>query len=165
MKKWIIWLGLVFVLAAANAMIVGKENILRHGRTMLFKLAPVDPRSLIQGYYMALGYEVALQVPADQIQRHGLLVVRLDENAVAQFVRVHGSEPLADGEYLVAYHRKKRLSPGADSFLFQQSRAEQYRGAKYAELKVAPNGKTVLSGLRGNNLEPLGQDQNPEKNR
>lgn len=47
---------------------------------------------------------------------------------------------------------------GAESFFFQEGNAKYYTGAKYGELRVAENGDSVLSGLRGKELEKLGPD-------
>ena len=55
----ILVLGAFIVLALVNLQIFGKEAIIRDGRTVLLRLAPVDPRSLIQGDYMALRYGIA----------------------------------------------------------------------------------------------------------
>ena len=41
--------GLLLVLAAVNYSIYGKEEIVRSGETVYLELAPVDPRSLMQG--------------------------------------------------------------------------------------------------------------------
>ena len=53
--------GLVLVLAVPNALVVQKERLLASGTPMLLELAPVDPRSLIQGDYMRLDYAVVRQ--------------------------------------------------------------------------------------------------------
>jgi uncharacterized membrane-anchored protein len=159
MKKWVVWLVLALVLAAVNGMVVSKEMILRHGQSMLLKLQPVDPRSLIQGDYMALRYSILNSVTLDETERQGCLVVRLDENNVAQFVRVHKGEALASGEHLLYYHKRGHLKLGAESFLFQETKASEYRRARYAEFKVASDGKSVLAGLRGENFEELGVDK------
>ena len=47
---------------------------------------------------------------------------------------------------------------GAESFFFQEGDAKYYAGAKYGDLRVAENGDSVLSGLRGKELEKLGPD-------
>ena len=156
MKKWIVWITLAFILAAVNTMIASKERILRHGQTMFFRLDPVDPRSLFQGDYMALRYNIRNQVPQADLAKKGFLVVRLDENQVAQFVRVHKGGPLAEGEHLLFYRKRQELKLGAESFLFQESKAKEYGRARYADLKVADDGKSVLAGLRGKDFEKLG---------
>ena len=157
MKKWILLITLAFVLVAVNTMIASKGKILRSGQTMLFELAPVDPRSLIQGDYMALRYQIARQVPKDELKDHGCLVVNLDQNNVGHYVRVHKGEPLSGGEHLLFYRNRNNVKLGAESFLFQESKEKEYRGARYAELKVADDGRSVLAGLRGKDFEKLGE--------
>lgn len=55
--------GLLLVLLAVNLMVLNKESSLAQGRTVFLELAPVDPRSLMQGDYMVLRYALADQVP------------------------------------------------------------------------------------------------------
>ena len=47
-------LGAVLVLGGINVAIWQKQQTLSHGQLILLKLAPVDPRSLMQGDYMIL---------------------------------------------------------------------------------------------------------------
>jgi uncharacterized membrane-anchored protein len=49
----------VAALTAVNFSIAAKERLLAHGRIVVLELAPVDPRSLMQGDYMQLNYRVA----------------------------------------------------------------------------------------------------------
>lgn len=59
MTHWrsiLLWGGLLLALAVANHGIVQRERILTDGRVLLLELAPVDPRSLMQGDYMALEF-------------------------------------------------------------------------------------------------------------
>ena len=50
--------GLI-VLILVNWSIAGKERHLKEGRIVYLELAPVDPRSLMQGDYMALNFKLA----------------------------------------------------------------------------------------------------------
>ena len=52
---------LIIVLAIANYTIIKYEDVLNNGKPIIVKLAPVDPRSLMQGDYMALNYEILMQ--------------------------------------------------------------------------------------------------------
>ena len=57
--KWIIiLLNLVLLLIYFNYSVVKKEELLKNAQFVLFELAPVDPRSLIQGDYMTLRYKI-----------------------------------------------------------------------------------------------------------
>ena len=52
-------MSLVMVLGFVNWEIFKKEKHLAEGRTVFLELAVVDPRSLIQGDYMALRFRLA----------------------------------------------------------------------------------------------------------
>ncbi|MFZ2755004.1 MAG: GDYXXLXY domain-containing protein [Lysobacteraceae bacterium] len=61
MKHWrliLLWGGLLLALVVVNHGIVQRERILSDGRVLLLELQPVDPRSLMQGDYMALRFAV-----------------------------------------------------------------------------------------------------------
>ena len=50
---------LVLILALVNWQIFQKEQHIRHGELIYLELAPVDPRSLMQGDYMALRFQMS----------------------------------------------------------------------------------------------------------
>jgi uncharacterized membrane-anchored protein len=67
------WRAILMAVAVAVAqigflgwMINGRAEILRSGREVLLKVQPVDPRDLLRGDYVRLGYEAA-QLPRDII--------------------------------------------------------------------------------------------------
>jgi uncharacterized membrane-anchored protein len=151
MRNALLFGGLALVLGVTNVAIVQKEAQLAAGTQMLVELAPVDPRSLIQGDYMRLDYRIARDVRANaEWPRDGTLVVRLDDRGVAQFVRRHDpGAPLGAGEHLLQYRRRgQRLRLGSDAYFFQEGRAADFAGARYGELRVARSGASVLVGLR-----------------
>src|SRR5262245_43392859 len=105
----------ILVLGLASWTVAQREDQLANGRIVLLELAPVDPRSLMQGDYMALRFKAAddafgrwgkiKDVPVD-----GKLVVKLDERGVGTFVRRDGGEPLAQNEVALRYRiRDERL--------------------------------------------------------
>ena len=49
----------IVVLVRVNLSIAARERQLASGRLVYLELAPVDPRSLMQGDYMALRYRMA----------------------------------------------------------------------------------------------------------
>lgn len=55
-------LGLILTLSAVNMAIAKFESQLTNGRVVLLALAPVDPRSLMQGDYMALNYQLETDI-------------------------------------------------------------------------------------------------------
>jgi uncharacterized membrane-anchored protein len=160
MRNAVIFGGLAFALLAPTVLIVQKESLLATGKPVLLELAPRDPRSLMQGDYMVLDYAVSQERGwKEGWPRDGNLVLRLDEQGVGQFVRVHEpGTPLAPGELLLRYRvRDSRVRLGAESFFFQEGHAGRYSKARYGELRVASNGTSGLVGLRGAEREPLGE--------
>lgn len=156
-SKWFLAWGLA-VLLFVNFAIWQKEHLLRSGRTVLLELAPVDPRSLMQGDYMILNYALLEQVR--HVKEPAQLVLENDERGVARFVRVHEGTSLPPEAYLIKF--KPDLgngSIGAESFFFQEGDASLYDRAKYGELVVDQHGNSVLVGLRDEALERLGPER------
>src|SRR6476646_8967185 len=90
--------GLVLV-AAVNWTIYSRERHLAEGRVVLLELAPVDPRSLMQGDYMALRFQIENSIYDGRAQvDDGRVVVRLDERGVGRFVRRDDRTALAERE-------------------------------------------------------------------
>ena len=153
MKKYnwlIILLNLVILLVYYNYSIVKKEELLKNGQLVLLKLAPVDPRSLMQGDYMALRYDISRDFDSEDIIKRGYCVVRIDHNGVASKVRSQGgSTPLYEGEHLIRYTSTNgwNVNIGAESFFFQEGHAEKYDHAKYGGIKIDGNGNSLLVGL------------------
>lgn len=161
MRALLVLGGLLLVLIVPNYAILQKERLLKEGKVVLLELAPVDPRSLIQGDYMRLDYAVARGLsgprafqggePAvPRVARDGHIVVRLDERGVATFVRWHDEgTPLRAGEHLLRYRRRgSTIRIATDAFYFQEGHARRYEQAKYGELRVDESGGSVLVGLR-----------------
>jgi uncharacterized membrane-anchored protein len=158
---------LVLIFFVVNGLTIQKISVLENGKTVLLRLAPVDPRSLIQGDYMTLTYEVYDQFDTEQLKdlpHNGQIVVKLNQNSVATFLRFYQGGELANDEQLINYFIKKneyssRMRIGAESFFFQEGHANYYSAARYGELKVDSKGNSVLVGLRGEKFEILGAKQ------
>ena len=61
-RNVLVFLGLALALGVPNYAIIQKERLLASGTPVLEELAPVDPRSLIQGDYMRLDYAISRQL-------------------------------------------------------------------------------------------------------
>jgi uncharacterized membrane-anchored protein len=161
MRKLILILTTIIVLILINLEIIHKEELLQDGTLILLKLAPRDPRSLMQGDYMVLRYEIAQQPALSSAPRDGHLVIETDNNRIAQFKRFYdNTTPLQKTEYLLRFRKRgdsfnSAIRLGAESFFFQEGDGEYYAQARYGELRVAATGESVLVGLRDENLQPL----------
>jgi uncharacterized membrane-anchored protein len=147
--------GLALIAFGAAMAVVRHEETLASGRVVLLELAPVDPRSLMQGDYMALNFRIAGQVPREPPQ--GTMVVRLDEHKVASYVRVHAGEAVAPEEALLEYRvRSRGVRIVTDAWFFEEGRAGDFRSARYGEFRVRPDGVALLVALRGADFQVLG---------
>ena len=156
MRKALAMLAGAVLLAAVNWTIVAREKLLAEGRVVLLELAPVDPRSLMQGDYMALRFRAAEAVRGDSAD--GRLVVKLDERGVARAPRRDDGSPLAADELALRYRvREGRVKFATDAYFFQEGTAAQYERARYGEFRVAPSGVMILTGLRDRDLRALGR--------
>jgi uncharacterized membrane-anchored protein len=160
-RRATVLVGLVLILGLFNWSVAKKEALLRDGTPLLIELAPVDPRSLIQGDYMRLEYRIARDLSGNyEWPRDGQIVVSAGEDNVAQYIRLHdGRTPLGPSEHLLFYRRRGgRIKIGTDAFFFQEGHASRYERAKYGELRVDASGESLLIGLRDENRRPLGAE-------
>ena len=149
----------VVILAFVNLQIAGKERIVTDGRTVLLPLAPVDPRSLLQGDYMALRYAMANEVAAAaktaEIDQ-GTVVVELGANDVARFVALDRGQPLGPAQQRLVFRKRgDTVRLASDAFFFEEGQGEYFAAARYGELRVAGDGTAVLVGLRDEAAAPL----------
>ena len=157
-RRVLIVVGLIASIGLIAWEVSKKERLLASGDTLLLELAPVDPRSLVQGDYMRLDYAIARQWPHDgSWPSDGSLIFATDDEGVAQFRRRDLGEPLTTGEHGLTYRiRKGRLQVGVDAFSFQEGLAATYQPARYGEMRVATDGTSLLVGLRDAERRPLG---------
>ena len=157
-SKWIILLNLLLVLGYFFYSILGKEKLLKEGTLVLLELAPVDPRSLMQGDYMQLSYKIARELNHDSIPKRGYFVVKQDTNSVAQPIRIQtGREPLSSGELLIEYTAPRiwNMNIGAESYFFQEGNAARYDSARYGGVRIDKNGNSLLVGLYDADRKPI----------
>jgi len=149
--KWIIILvNLLLLIGYINFSLVQKEKIIANGTLILFELAPVDPRSLIQGDFMRLNYAISALAPSDSLHKRGYCVVKLSPEGVAVKERLQEhSSPLYEHEYLIPYTSSgtNDINIGAESYFFQEGNAERFEKAKYGGIKVDAAGNSLLVGL------------------
>lgn len=157
--RWLVAIGLGAVLATTGARIARKERILAEGEVVYLELEARDPRSLVQGDYMRLRYRqvgelhpLTATAPTD-----GHLVADLDASGVIEDLRLPDGGPLEPDERLVPYRiRGGRWRVASEAWLFEEGTAPTWSQARYATLRLSPDGEIVLAGLADAHLAPLG---------
>ena len=137
------------VLAAVNWSILAKERIKASGELVLLELAPVDPRSLMQGDYMALRFALAESISPE---RSGRAPVVLDVRGVARLA----PDPRSAGLSIRYRIRNGQVWLGTNAYFFEEGSASRFERARYGDFRLdRDSGEAVLTGLRDINLKPL----------
>jgi len=160
--KWVAAGTICLILLLVNHNIYKKEQVLKNGQLVLLELAPVDPRSLMQGDYMSLRFAIERHMLDDEQSSYpsngrGHFVVNMDENNVGTFSHFYLDNDLNKDQVKMQYNmRYGRIYLATHDFFFQEGTASEYEKARYGEFRVAENGELLLNNLRGESFDILG---------
>ena len=158
---WSLLGGVLLTLLVANGAIWQKENLIAQGTKVFVPLAPVDPRSLMQGDYMRLNFTVindnTLPLLADLGGKRPHMVMKLDPRGVASAVRLHKADvALAADEMLLELTPKDgRWVVVTDAWFFKEGDAALWQSAKFGEFRVLPDGRALLVGMADADLKAI----------
>lgn len=172
MRKICLIIIVAIFLGAFSWAVAQKENQLIHGTAVILRIAPLDPRSLMQGDYMELDFDVTRAIEQALYDKHGdgddgerirrrprsgLAVFSLNENRVASFIRLAGDEAaLAPGEIMMKYRlRADQVQLASGAFFFQEGHGAFYDRAVYAELCLDDNGNPLIVNLLNQDFEAI----------
>lgn len=156
LRPLIIVANLVLVLAFFAWSVKSKEQLLTNSPLVLLRLAPVDPRSLMQGDYMRLNYSLTDTIRRlekrfmdGQRIRSGYVIVTPGDSGIARLRRFQSSlSPLSADEIPIRFWQTGwQVRIGAESYFFQEGQAEKYSAAAFGALRVSRTGESVLVGL------------------
>jgi uncharacterized membrane-anchored protein len=164
--------GMLLSLILVNLSIFQKEQHLADGQTVLLKLAPVDPRSLMQGDYMALRFEIANDLfnvlPLEEsdsllggryVSTQGQIVVYVDERGVGHLDALYEEQPLNKNQLVMNYRlRNDVVKFATNAFFFEEGQADVFEIAEYGQFKVADDGELLLVAMFDKNLKTLGDE-------
>jgi uncharacterized membrane-anchored protein len=162
-----------------------REWLLRTGKTVLIRTAPIDPQDPMRGDYVRFNYDIAtvpkklcrddvltwfgaqnFSYPRTQLDRRVYATIKLDRSGVAELVSLSDRVP-TEGMFLRARVESVstsavRIRFGVEAFFMQQGKAREFenlvRGEKQGvplNIEVAVNSRG-LATIRGYRWEPLG---------
>lgn len=179
LKIGIALLTLIVILVIMNLTIKKYEMHLATGDTVLLELAPVDPRGLMQGDYMALHFALAdditealrelqkddkKRVHNDWRNSDGIVIVKVDNNNVVHFQRlvpfesVNGFDKaeLASDEMALHFRvRHGEVKFATNAFFFQEGHAQDYEAAEYGLFRVNQQGEPLLTDMINSEFEVI----------
>lgn len=164
MRKWLILLCAPLILGIVNVGIWQNERLIKYGETVLLELAPVDPRSLMQGDYMALRFAMTEAIRKELDDKNdsytGHVIVQLDAQKRASFVTLDQQHALQDGQLRLQFRlRNGQVKFATNAFFFQEGTGHLYEQAKYGLFRVGEEGQLMLTDLVDAELQTLGQSK------
>ncbi len=157
-KQWIL-IGLILLLqlTIAGYQIGTSESLLNNGKEITLELAPVDPRSMLQGDYVILRYEIAEVNDLKNVHSGNkvFILAKEDQHGIYQREKILTSiDPrdyqLAQDEVLIAgkYNGYNGIIIGIESYFVKEGTGlDLQRNAKYAKVKVSKNGNSILQSI------------------
>ena len=156
MHSKIAFIALIIILLLVNWSITNKEQQLATGRIVYLQLAPVDPRSLMQGDYMRLRFDITSKIVKDMAPetKDAFVIVTLDDKKVASYKGIYSNEKsLADNEMALQFRvRQKTVKFATNSFFFQEGRAGEFNSARFAQFRVNDKGELLLVAMFNKHL-------------
>lgn len=169
---------LIALLGAVNYKVQQFEDVLATGKPVVLKIAPADPRSLMQGDYMVLNYAILSELQQSQFSsesnesnettgidelspsgKKAYILVHLDKNHVATLCEAQSEIPTdfkhcTPNVYLPI--RYKGWSPELPSqdYFFAEGKGEYYAQSEYAEYRFK-DGILLLARLLDKDFKGL----------
>ncbi|SDS50733.1 Uncharacterized membrane-anchored protein [Halopseudomonas litoralis] len=150
----------LLVMAVAVYAVQDHEKTLHDGQLVLLRLAPVDPRSLMQGDYMALRFEVDAQLRAEDGKWPKYAYLQLGAGSRTSFAGMGDALTTEPGRVSMRIRPGVRgASLGPNAFFFQEGQAALYENARWGGFRVAADGTALLTSLYSEELELLGNNR------
>ncbi|WP_027672358.1 GDYXXLXY domain-containing protein [Rheinheimera baltica] len=152
--------AVLLILAAAGITIYQFEQTLKTGRLVNIELAPVDPRSIMQGDYMALAFAIDRELK-DDARQYKYAWINVNDKQQARLHNLSNTQPKATPELAAMLLRQRDgiISIGPNAFFFAEGTAERYEQARYGQFRIDASGKALLTGLLDKDLNLLGENE------
>jgi len=155
--------GAALKLTVTNLSLYQNETVIREGQKLYVELAPVDPRSLMQGDYMALNFAFPRHVTDElneartPLLRRAHLVARVSSDGVASVQRIATLDEslAADEVWLPVVYKNNRWVLVTDAYFFPEGAGKSLESARFGELRSLPDGRALLVALALENLEKI----------
>lgn len=149
------------VLTAVNFGIVRNELHISSGKPVFIALAPVDPRSIMQGDYMALNFQLPEDAAGRQMARMAGThppdaIGRLRNDGVTELYRYDDGSPLRSEEIRIKLVQTRfGWGIGTDAWFFAEGQGAPFETARYGEFRVDTTGRAMLVSMRDAHLKKI----------
>ena len=155
--KWLAAATVFIAIIAINININKKQDLIENGEVLLFPLAPVDPRSLMQGDYMRLRFDLARKI-RDKLSdenknntipiQQGFAIVEKGANQIVSFVELFENQELKKNQYKIPYKmRQYQVIFTTNAFYFQEGKASHFQKARFGQFRISESGEMLLVNM------------------
>ena len=173
-KKILLIINIVILFVVTGFSANKEESYKKLDSYFYLELAPVDPRSLLQGDYMTLNYDI-IDKASDFIYnnrtyiydgeneneveeadaKRAYIAVHLDKNRVARYVKITKEKTDEKDLLFIAYKTDGfNVNINANSYLFQEGTGDKYENARYSKV-VLVGDKLRLVDLRDKDFKEI----------
>ena len=166
---------LIALLGAVNYKVQQFEDVLATGKPVVLKIAPADPRSLMQGDYMVLNYAILSDLQQSQFSsesnettgidelspsgKKAYILVHLDKNHVATLCEAQSEIPTdfkhcTPNVYLPIRYKGWFPELPSQDYFFAEGKGEYYAQSEYAEYRFK-DGILLLARLLDKDFKGL----------
>ena len=156
--------GVLLVLGLTQRDVMQKETVIAQGQRIYIPLRPRDPRSIMQGDYMALNFSLPVEsssVQNDAAAQSSLgkryAVARLDARGVATLQRLAVKDETLTGDELLVplKYLKGEWTVVTDAYFFPEGQGRVFNAARFGEFRALGRGKVLLVGLADEKLQRI----------
>ena len=170
-KKILLIINIVILFVVTGFSANKEESYKKLDSYFYLELTPVDPRSLLQGDYMTLNYDITdkasdfiynnrtyiydgeneneveeireLRKLADA--KRAYIAVRLDKNRAARYVKITKEKTDEKDLLFIAYKTDGfNVDINANSYLFQEGTGDKYQNARYSKVVLVGNNLRLI---------------------
>ena len=171
MKKILIVVNIVLLFVITGFSAQKEESYKKLDSYFYLELRPVDPRSLLQGDYMTLNYDITDKArdfiynnrsyiydgenenEVEEIRelrklanaKKAYIAVRLDKDRVARYVKITKEKTDEKDLLFIAYKTNGfNVNINANSYLFQEGTGDKYQNARYSKVVLVGNNLRLI---------------------
>ena len=164
-NKWLAIATILTAIIAINYNISKKEDLIENGEVLLFKLAPVDPRSIMQGDYMRLRFDLESKIVTAMdlwnvdntlVKSNGHVIIEKGEDNIVSFLDIYKDQNLKENHRLIPFKiRGRKVTFTTNAFYFEEGKASHFQKAEYGEFKMSDDGDILLVHMVDKDLKLL----------
>ncbi|TYR79732.1 DUF2157 domain-containing protein [Priestia megaterium] len=148
---------IVLQLVIIGCIVARNETVLQNGTEIKLALEPLDPRSLIQGDYVILNYEISdIEIPKAAFRERVKIVLRKNNEGIHEYANFYNRndqwnrpyKPKTSDVIITGTYHMGNIAYGIENFFIPEGTGQKVESeARFAKVRVGKNGNAILVDL------------------